>query len=46
MDALASDLSRVDVDQFYGIELGELPARIAGNRVVDDGPHHEQPAEP
>ena len=29
MDALASDLSRVDVDQFYGIELGEFPARIA-----------------
>ena len=22
-------LSRVDVDQFYGIELGEFPARIA-----------------
>ena len=29
MDALASDLSRVDVDQSYGIELGEFPARIA-----------------
>ena len=29
MDALASDLSLVDVDQFYGIELGEFPARIA-----------------
>ena len=29
MDALASDLSVVDVDQFYGIELGEFPARIA-----------------
>ena len=29
MDALASDLSIVDVDQFYGIELGEFPARIA-----------------
>ena len=29
MDALASDLSQVDVDQFYGIELGEFPARIA-----------------
>ena len=29
MDALASDLSMVDVDQFYGIELGEFPARIA-----------------
>ena len=29
MDALASDLSRVDVDQFYGLEIGEFPARIA-----------------
>ena len=29
MDALASDLSAVDVDQFYGIELGEFPSRIA-----------------
>ena len=29
MDALASDLSWVDVDQFHGIELGEFPARIA-----------------
>ncbi|MDD9998731.1 MAG: hypothetical protein OXQ89_13400 [Rhodospirillaceae bacterium] len=29
MDALASGLSVVDVDQFYGIELGEFPARIA-----------------
>ena len=29
MDALASDLSRVNVDQFYGIEIGEFPARIA-----------------
>ena len=29
MDALASDLSVVDVDQFYGIELGEFPVRIA-----------------
>ena len=29
MDALASDLSLVNVDQFYGIELGEFPARIA-----------------
>ena len=25
----AADLSRVTVDQFYGIELGEFPARIA-----------------
>ncbi len=29
MDALAETLSLVDVDQFYGIELGEFPARIA-----------------
>ena len=29
MDALASDLSAVDVDQFYGIEFGEFPSRIA-----------------
>ena len=29
MDALASDLSQVDVDQFHGIEVGEFPARIA-----------------
>ena len=29
MDALAELLSVVDVDQFYGIELGEFPARIA-----------------
>ena len=29
MDALAEELSLVDVDQFYGIELGEFPARIA-----------------
>ena len=29
MDALAADLSLVDVDQFHGIELGEFPARIA-----------------
>ena len=28
-DALASELSVVDVDQFYGIELGEFPSRIA-----------------
>ena len=27
-DALAGTLSRIDVDQFYGIELGEFPARI------------------
>ncbi|MDE0153346.1 MAG: class I SAM-dependent DNA methyltransferase [Gammaproteobacteria bacterium] len=29
MDALAADLSQIDVDQFYGIEIGEFPARIA-----------------
>ena len=29
MDSLAETLSLVDVDQFYGIELGEFPSRIA-----------------
>ena len=29
IDVLASLLSVVNVDQFYGIELGEFPARIA-----------------
>ena len=29
LDALAGTLSVIDVDQFYGIELGEFPARIA-----------------
>ena len=29
LDALAETLSVVDVDQFYGIEMGEFPARIA-----------------
>ena len=29
LDVLAETLSVVDVDQFYGIELGEFPARIA-----------------
>ncbi len=29
LDVLAETLSGVDVDQFYGIELGEFPARIA-----------------
>ena len=28
-ELVAADLSRVTVDQFYGIELGEFPARIA-----------------
>ncbi len=29
LDAMAQDLSVIDVDQFYGIELNEFPARIA-----------------
>ena len=29
LDALAHDLSQIDVDQFYGIELKEFSARIA-----------------
>ena len=29
LDALAQSLSVVDVNQFYGIEIGEFPARIA-----------------
>ena len=29
LDALASDLSVIDVDQFYGIEINKFPARIA-----------------
>ena len=29
MDAMAQDLSLIDVDQFYGIELKEFPVRIA-----------------
>jgi len=29
LDVLARDLSVVDVDQFYGIEIGEFPVRIA-----------------
>ncbi|CAA7619076.1 DNA methyltransferase [Magnetospirillum sp. SS-4] len=29
LDALAQSLSVIDVDQFYGIEIGEFPARIA-----------------
>ena len=29
VDALAGDLSLIDVDQFHGIELGEFPVRIA-----------------
>ncbi len=29
LDALAETLSVIDVDQFYGIEIGEFPARIA-----------------
>ncbi len=29
LDALAGELSVIDVDQFYGIEINEFPARIA-----------------
>jgi hypothetical protein len=29
LDALADLLSQINVDQFYGIEIGEFPARIA-----------------
>ena len=29
LDALAGTLSVIDVDRFYGIEIGEFPARIA-----------------
>ncbi len=29
MKVFAADLSKVNVDQFYGIEIGEFPARIA-----------------
>ena len=29
LDALAGELSMIDVDQFYGIEINEFPARIA-----------------
>jgi len=29
LDVLAAELSLVDVDQFYGIEIGEFPVRIA-----------------
>ena len=39
-------LSWITVDQFYGIEIGEFPARIAETAPVDDGSHHEQPVEP
>ena len=45
LDVLAELLSVVDVDQFYGIELGEFPAHIAEVALVDDGSHYEQPAE-
>ena len=33
LDALAESLSVVDVDQFYGIEIGEFPARIAEGSI-------------
>lgn len=29
LDALAGDLSMLDVDQFYGIEINEFPVRVA-----------------
>ncbi|MDE0152701.1 MAG: class I SAM-dependent DNA methyltransferase [Gammaproteobacteria bacterium] len=29
LDALAGDLSVIDVDQFYGIEINEFPVRVA-----------------
>ena len=29
LDVMAAELSLVDVDQFYGIEIGEFPVRIA-----------------
>lgn len=29
LDALAGELSVIDVDQFYGIEINEFPARVA-----------------
>ncbi len=35
LDVLAELLSVVDVDQFYGIELGEFPARIADATLAD-----------
>ena len=41
MLAAAELLSRITVDQFYGIEIGEFPARIAETALVDDGSHHE-----
>ena len=46
LEAFADVLSVVDVDQFYGIEIGEFPGPHRRDRAVDDGPHHEQPAEP
>ncbi len=39
-----SNLSRINVDQFYGIEIGEFAARIAETALWDDGSHHEQHA--
>ena len=42
----ATTLSRVDVDQFHGIEIGEFPTRIAETAMWMMDPHHEQPAEP
>ena len=36
-----ADLSRITVDQFYGIEIGEFPGPDRRNGAVDDGSHHE-----
>ena len=33
LEAFADVLSMVDVDQFYGIEIGEFPARIAATAL-------------
>ena len=33
--------SVVDVDQFYGIEIGGISVTHRGDRAVDDGSHHE-----
>ena len=46
LEAFADVLSVVDVDQFYGIEIGRVPGPHRRDCAVDDGPHHEQPAEP
>ena len=45
LETLADRMSVINVDQFHGIEIGEFPVRIAETALVDDGPHHEQPAQ-